>query len=126
MACSSYNYYHHYHCQHHHYYFYYTFLTISSSPILPLQLDDIVVPSKHPEHILFYIRIQIPFLGKGTQLLVDQEGTLKLNITEKNSRYETIRECVEVRFVFELLEKNWKKKLSVNCDASDLILSFTF
>lgn len=52
--------------------------------------------SKYKEHEMFWIRVQIPLLGDGTQLIIDEHGTLKLDLTKKNSMYTKIRDCVKV------------------------------
>ena len=60
------------------------------------QISEEIPESKYKEHEIFWIRIQLPFVGNGTQLLVDEAGTLKLNLTAKNKFYFKIRDEVKV------------------------------
>jgi hypothetical protein len=50
-----------------------------------------------PEHSLFWMRILLPFLGRGTEQLVDRSGMLKLSIKDTNYGYDVIKAAIKVQ-----------------------------
>lgn len=67
---------------------------------LKVLMDEVPTVFYTPEHSLFWIRILLPFLRKGTEQVVDKTGNLKFNIKDKHDGYDVIGSVIR--------ESGWK------------------